>query len=56
MAEHLKFCLIVFGSFLVFHEFPSANQMIGIVLTISGQFSLADVYTLFNQLYPLPLV
>ncbi|KAF6032555.1 SLC35E3 [Bugula neritina] len=35
MAGHLKFCLIVFGSFLVFHEFPSANQIIGIVLTIS---------------------
>ncbi|KAF6032553.1 SLC35E3 [Bugula neritina] len=47
MAEHLKFCLIVFGSFLVFHEFPSANQMIGIVLTISVISSANDSWRNF---------
>lgn len=36
MAGHLKFCLIVTAGYFLFHDPLAANQLLGLVLTLSG--------------------
>ena len=36
MVGHLKFCIIMTGGVLIFHDPVSSNQMFGVVLTLLG--------------------
>ena len=43
MVEHSKFCLLLLGGSVIFHESLTMNQAIGIILTFIGIILYAHV-------------
>lgn len=51
MVGHCKFCLLLVGGSIIFHESLALNQAIGITLTLGGIISYAHLKARSIHLY-----